>query len=413
MTPDATARIVAWSAIGIAAILSLVILWALRGDRSNGRRRCGRCWYDMSGSPGLRCPECGHEARHERGLMRTRRRWRVVAISLLMMVVALGAGVVPVAHRSGWASLLPESALVRSLMPAGQERRPTGQVHWATVEMLRRFSNKDLSPSAIRDAIEHQRCVQPIAWTGSTSTALIRVLTPEWAGTTFMHTMVHDGEQRRGTLRILRGSPLLNELYQEVAVVRDPSADPERVLIKGQIEAFGMPPVPSQFQFGLGEFKVSTEWLASDEATEMVRSSIRWNPLESPSVFRGFAIFPAAEWVDGSPFAFFGVRLEIHFERGLGWERLGEVDLNPTYGTRVMATQLMPSWSRSSETLVFPLDHATPKEDFGSLADRILPRERWRVRVKGTPFESLDISGFSLHWRGEFEVPYLDVVRRP
>jgi hypothetical protein len=340
--------------------------------------------------------------------MRTRRRWRVVAVSLFIMLVALGAGVVPVAHRNGWPSLLQESALVRSLMPTGQERGPTGQVHWATVEMLRRFSNKDLSPSAIRDAIKHQRCVQPIAWSGSTSKALIRVVTPEWAGTTFLHTTVHEGEQGRVAPRMLRGNPLLNELYQEVAVVRDPSTDPERVLIKGQIEAFGMPPVPSQFQFGLGEFKVSKEWLASNEATEMVRSSIRWNPVDYRSSHRGIVIYPSAEWVDGGPFAFFGVRLEIEFERGLGWERLGGVDISPMHGT-----QLMPNWSRSNETLVFPVDHATAKEDFGSLAERILPREKWRVRVKGIPFESLDISGFSLHWRGEFEVPYLDVIRRP
>lgn len=37
----------------------LMLLWALFRDRSRGRRRCPRCWYDMAGVPGLQCPECG------------------------------------------------------------------------------------------------------------------------------------------------------------------------------------------------------------------------------------------------------------------------------------------------------------------------------------------------------------------
>ena len=40
--------------LGIALIPAdglLFICWGLWGDRSNGRSRCPKCWYDMRGSP--------------------------------------------------------------------------------------------------------------------------------------------------------------------------------------------------------------------------------------------------------------------------------------------------------------------------------------------------------------------------
>jgi hypothetical protein len=60
--------------IGIAAVTQiglLLVYWGLWGDRSKGRARCPRCWYDLRGSlPKLECPECGHDAKHERRRMR-------------------------------------------------------------------------------------------------------------------------------------------------------------------------------------------------------------------------------------------------------------------------------------------------------------------------------------------------------
>jgi hypothetical protein len=64
--------------------LWLGISWAI-GDRSRGRRRCTRCLYDMSGLPGLRCPECGREFRSEKHLFRAKRgRWACV-VSLFLI----------------------------------------------------------------------------------------------------------------------------------------------------------------------------------------------------------------------------------------------------------------------------------------------------------------------------------------
>ena len=40
---------------------SIYIAWkAWFGDRSRGRKRCPKCWYDMAYSSTLTCSECGH-----------------------------------------------------------------------------------------------------------------------------------------------------------------------------------------------------------------------------------------------------------------------------------------------------------------------------------------------------------------
>lgn len=76
---------------GASGVFAFVIwfLWGL-GDRSRGRRRCSRCWYDMSEVPGRQCPECGREPRDEQGLFQSRRaRWMAVTA----IVLTAGSGV--------------------------------------------------------------------------------------------------------------------------------------------------------------------------------------------------------------------------------------------------------------------------------------------------------------------------------
>jgi hypothetical protein len=103
-----TMNLLQWLIVAIFGSLGLALLvWAVFGDRSRGRRRCGRCWYDMDGVEGLTCPECGRTAAAERGLRRTRRRW---GLALLAFVV-LGVGVAPIAapwvQRGGWIPWTP------------------------------------------------------------------------------------------------------------------------------------------------------------------------------------------------------------------------------------------------------------------------------------------------------------------
>lgn len=105
-----------WICWGVAGALALAGGWllyrALLHDRSRGRRRCRKCWYDMSGAPGLRCPECGREFKHERQLLRTRRRWGVASAAALVLALAGGAALTPRVQRDGWLGVVPTPALL-------------------------------------------------------------------------------------------------------------------------------------------------------------------------------------------------------------------------------------------------------------------------------------------------------------
>ena len=72
----------------VPAVGLLLIWWGLWGDRSKGRARCPRCWYDMRGTlPGLECPECGHDAGSRRLLYRNRRRWGRAVLGVLLVLL--------------------------------------------------------------------------------------------------------------------------------------------------------------------------------------------------------------------------------------------------------------------------------------------------------------------------------------
>jgi hypothetical protein len=105
-----------WTFRIICAALSLLAAWlfyrALLSDRSRGRRRCPRCWYDMSGLDLLACPECGKQTRRESSFFRTRRHWRTAFVALMVSGLAYLAGQAPRAIRSGsWWSAMPTPIL--------------------------------------------------------------------------------------------------------------------------------------------------------------------------------------------------------------------------------------------------------------------------------------------------------------
>ena len=97
-----------WALCAVAVALGV---WALFSDRSRGRRRCPKCWYDMRGTPGNRCPECGREPSRESRFHKTKRRWRWAALAAILAVVAYGVHAVPAYWRAGWAGAVPSSVL--------------------------------------------------------------------------------------------------------------------------------------------------------------------------------------------------------------------------------------------------------------------------------------------------------------
>ena len=76
------------AAAAAAAVAVGTIWWAIFGDKARGRRRCPRCWHDLSRTPGLTCSECGHPARTEAELGRARRRWGTAAAALAAVAIA-------------------------------------------------------------------------------------------------------------------------------------------------------------------------------------------------------------------------------------------------------------------------------------------------------------------------------------
>jgi hypothetical protein len=108
-------------AVGGAAI---IILWSLVARRSRARRRCPRCWYDMSGLPGRQCPECGRTARSERRLFRHRRtRTRVLAV-VVLSAASYALFITPSLRQGAWITRVPGTVLIAAL-PFVQPGTPT------------------------------------------------------------------------------------------------------------------------------------------------------------------------------------------------------------------------------------------------------------------------------------------------
>src|SRR5262245_41154993 len=104
----------AWTIAGwtLIALGAAMIGWALFWDRARGRRRCPKCWYDMAGVAGLRCPECGNAAVSERALCRCRRRWRVVIAAFPIVAAGLFLRGWPEFASNGWTAFVPSTLLV-------------------------------------------------------------------------------------------------------------------------------------------------------------------------------------------------------------------------------------------------------------------------------------------------------------
>ena len=116
---DTAAPVGGWALIAFCAAF---MLWGFFADRSAGRRRCPKCWYSMDGVPGLKCPECGNDARAEKRLFKTRRQWRLVAGGVLAGLVGFVGTVWTQIRVSGVGSLLPTPVLVLALEVEGWPR---------------------------------------------------------------------------------------------------------------------------------------------------------------------------------------------------------------------------------------------------------------------------------------------------
>jgi hypothetical protein len=112
-------------AAGLVVAVSIGIAsWLVWGDRARGRKRCPKCWYDMSGAVAggatggdadrdmYVCPECGKRTKGERGLARTRRRWKAAAWCALLACFGWQLGWMGSPGREGLKAFVPTVVLI-------------------------------------------------------------------------------------------------------------------------------------------------------------------------------------------------------------------------------------------------------------------------------------------------------------
>lgn len=105
-----------------------VFLWCLFADRSRGRKRCPRCWYDMAAIPALTCPECGKVAKTERAQHRTRRYYRRAALGLLLALLGSAQFAEPWYRRGGLTRIAPTRILIMFMPSASPSSYLLGQL---------------------------------------------------------------------------------------------------------------------------------------------------------------------------------------------------------------------------------------------------------------------------------------------
>ncbi len=104
-----------WLAAAIFFGAMVYLAWAaIFKDRPKGKRRCPKCWFDMCGTPGMTCGECGFTAHFEKQLNKRRRRPGIAVLAILSCVAMAGVINERLMVR-GWMGLVPTKALILSL----------------------------------------------------------------------------------------------------------------------------------------------------------------------------------------------------------------------------------------------------------------------------------------------------------
>ncbi len=124
-----------WIFYTLSAILALAGAWllhrALFKDRSRGKRRCPKCWYDLTGIPAnvaptrsdpveaagseanaWTCPECGRITLREGQMLRTRRHWVPCFAGVIALALSYAAFKTPVVLKSDWTRFVPTTILI-------------------------------------------------------------------------------------------------------------------------------------------------------------------------------------------------------------------------------------------------------------------------------------------------------------
>src|SRR5690606_16934455 len=100
----------------------VLLLWRGRPKRyRHGRRLCPTCRYDLSGSPGPPCPECGYAWSKEADITHRPSAHRLKLAGILALVLAAASAIGALANMRHWTHYVPEPVLSWMLDVAAPE----------------------------------------------------------------------------------------------------------------------------------------------------------------------------------------------------------------------------------------------------------------------------------------------------
>jgi hypothetical protein len=433
-----------WLAWVLGALFAAGMLylawWGLFGDREKGRRRCPKCWFDLTGTPAdpplLRCNECGHAPADTRALHRTRRRWTSAILAMVALALS-GAFVLQRASDNGWASLLPSRALIAFMPfsdPAGdmftelQLRLRRGELsEGQVVALVRRCTSGDWSARPPSDAWiakygDLLRFWQRNLVTQDKVEEMLLALPPR------IDLVVRDpwpaGTPIAAQLQARDWWPLDMDLRLRLAPAVA-GAQPVTVIRRGEgwMRASHSILLPAQPP---GEFEVTCEveisrrragestWSPSGRQTITIRASIESTidgmlaPAQGPSLDLGLEQalgVGAVKWPSGeSPVRF---RLDL---RPTAWPAFNDVAIGATIELvrgEAVARRLAVWWlageglDRENRAAGWEVQHEDPA---------LLPLVnevdgQWRLRIRGDPVIALRAGGGTRYWAGDLTLP--------
>jgi hypothetical protein len=163
-------NVIFWIGVSVASLLALWLAWrGFIGKSTQGRPRCLKCWYDMTGAPSLTCPECGVTAKNPKQQRRRKRRLKSAVAGLLLATLLVTYCVQVVSRMSRFGESLdtgaiPTTALIarcafgtdpkldqqllhRTFNPNGRILTGSTWENWLLAHALFRRINKETLPS--------------------------------------------------------------------------------------------------------------------------------------------------------------------------------------------------------------------------------------------------------------------------
>lgn len=402
----------------LAATGLLVTIRALFADRSGGRRRCPKCWYDMRGTPGLRCSECGAESSCERRLMRTRRRWRTAILGLLFVASAVAAGAAPKARRDGLMSLVPTSVLVvlsPSLKTPIQSSVAAGQLRGMVLdELMRRRVGENLTGWQWRYVLENKGVLRVRERWPANLPLAVGFGPPHWLRpwpNIYLSSRLPNGRQIvYGDVKWgICGNAALGELQERAwQIIGTLPAGARSVALDVKVHA------PDTRRFGksevwAGEIEMPIRAVATiNEAIEPVNTE-PLSGLVRQALAVAVHVYENSNGRTGSVALNFDRELhaslaEIAFGFSVDLIRDGETvgiaAICPASGVPYWGTELVQPDGDGSLTALSEVTLSDPAE-----------LSRWTVRIRGDGEMALRDWDRDKYWAGEFTVPLRDVLK--